>query len=417
MTVAKSEVSETIKKWVKQSIWLDLAYDEENPGLGENVTCFPQKDEQQLKDLFGKLVKLRENSLDSIELEMPALPEFKEFTESAEWFAEFLKLKAIRVIDGLRCEHAWGSYADRLAGADSSDSDAESFATLRGPKEEQEKLLDSIATRCIVAIDQLRTPPKDEVTCEDPKQRATLIALFHSEACASARPEFSFGLARSLGNFLRGEPIPSPVREFFALVALHNVARGHNHLSQPLEAMRYIDNRVVDALLCGDERRRKLAERLDQLLGESLLFRALVFPATATLAQALGDLGRHAERRYYLQRALREVGRLPRGVPGTVDGFEYWKCVFEIESTIVDLDVKRPAKPGPIVEALDASCPRLQARLQTAICLRQHPPPEVVRSREMASLLACAINKYAWRAAKGTGGRCESEPGCRAAGW
>lgn len=272
-------------KHVKDSFWLDLAYDEES----RNIIS-----QKGLASLIKKVGNKRS---------IPPLPNKKDPTL---WFNHFKQMKLIRVRDGLNRDEASRKYADSILTSTERQLQQYEFKKVRDRSEQLEKNLDKITWRCSAAIDKILAyyEAKHTDRAKDPESQkrtwATLLALYHSELCASASPEVSFGWARRQNFVLKEEAVGFKI---FQWIAKNNVSRGYNHLDNPLSAIKGFDF-DVDMFDCS-KLLKDLEESEEENQGnEGMLYRLLYMPAILILAQSLGDLQRHSERRYYLNEGL-----------------------------------------------------------------------------------------------------------------
>lgn len=303
--------------WILNSIWLDLAYDEENESLVRNVKTKgiwldPVHDEKGKSPL-----ETNKNGRYFLPLKLTPrevhIPQREGLLKPDYWFVVFMKLKGIRIRDGLAFDEARCKFADegkaeylRSKASENPKLLREVFEKLALKAKERTRNLDAIVWRCGAALDLLSAEYDEAAKAEDSEQMkmwATLMALFHSEVCASATHDISFGMAKRFNVIVEED---AAFRDFFRVIAEHNVARGLNHLNKWLDATKTLD-RLVDDF----KNKSLLKEALSKLLHEQpdleakvekegLLDRIIYFPAIRTLAQAYGDLNRHAEQRFYL---------------------------------------------------------------------------------------------------------------------
>jgi len=293
-------------KYVKDSFWLDLAYDEEDRNIITEKGLTPREEVGDQRTI-------------------PPLPDEE---EPSLWFESFKRLKLIRVLDGLDLDKASREYADaNFKSTVAQFQQGNRFNIVRNGAEQRRKNLDKITWKCSAAIDKILGHYESQR--EDAFQRqtwATLLALYHSELCASASAEVSFGWARRQAFVLKKEAVGLKI---FRWISNHNVSRGYNHLKNPLNAVKGFDF-DVDTFNCDE----LLTDLRDEPEGEirDLLFRLLYMPAILTLAQSLGDLQRHSERRYYLN----------KGKAKTISekiGSSYWSQIFSLQLSLTEIDI------------------------------------------------------------------------------
>lgn len=303
-----------LAKHVKNSFWLDLAYDEENKGLLIDKNLI---DEKELK----KLEK------DGSRRSIPPLPTENE-NDPSFWFDHFRRMKAVRVLDGLDLNAKSRDYANSVSNSAEGQFQQNEFESLRKRAKSQNNNLEKITWKCCAAIDKILeyyggVPESEE---NHRSEWATLLALYHSELCASSSPEISFGWARREAYVLKKEAVGLKI---FRWIAKNNVSRGYNHLKNPLSAVKRLDY-DIDTFKCnelaktlGDKSAKKIQEN------ENMLYRLLYAPAILTLAQGLCDLRRHSERRFYLKEGARTISRI---------GATYWREVIELQLLLAVTD-------------------------------------------------------------------------------
>ena len=314
----------TTADWIVKSIWLDLAYDEEDPSL-------------LVKEKAGLDLQWLDKPPRETSLPLNGTLE--------EWFEAFLTLKGIRICDGLNFGSARLGYADRPSHSWNFMSNTtansirhqERFDELDSIAKERARNLDAITWRCATAIDHLRSKwdnrKKEEWDNRKKEEWATLLALYHSEVCASASPDISFGVAKRFS-----EIVPKEARawELFQAIAHHNVARGQNHLDKALDATRTLDE-LVDKF---EDLRTELIQDSfaphhgEMLEGEKVLDRFLYFPAILTLAEAYDKLNRQSEQRFYLR-----TGEVD--AEGGKGHSRYWKHRFALQLALLDISLGR----------------------------------------------------------------------------
>ncbi len=218
-----------VDDWLIQSLCLDLAYDEESPG------CFLEHANDLEPAYRETLLKTGE-----IAAEVPRLEELvgrsrkKQSRDPQAWFRAFLILKSIRVADGLKFNRCACEFANATPSM--------SYESLEQARKQRELNLETVSWRCAAALDALRSAaPNASIDNSEKEPWPTLIALFHSEFCASATPELSFAMAqryRALFSKKRERPKRDDV---FQWIAQHNVGRGQAHLGNHLDAARNLD--------------------------------------------------------------------------------------------------------------------------------------------------------------------------------
>jgi ribonuclease BN (tRNA processing enzyme) len=304
-------IKKELIKHVKDSFWLDLAYDEENRSI---IT------EKGLKLIIDELGDQRS---------IPPLPNQE---DPLLWFEHFKRLKLIRVMDGLDLNEACRNYADLYFKFDGKKFKQKEFKTVKNGAEQRDNNLDKITWRCSAAIDRILEyyEAKHKGTTSQKPAWATLLALYHSELCASASAEVSFGWARRQNFVLKEEAVGFKI---FQWIAKNNVSRGYNHLDDQLSAVKGFDS-SVDTFNCkelskelGDEHGKVNKEN------EDMLHRLLYMPAILTLAQSLGDLQRHSERRYYLNEGLKVENAILEK-----NARDYWGQVFSLHLSLATID-------------------------------------------------------------------------------
>ena len=332
--------------WVETSILLDLVYDES------------QKPDEDIRAAVWD--KIGDASWKG--------PCPGRDAEAKEWFEGlFLPLKRIRVRRGLALEEQARICANEAANGETETFRKETDKTIRLHHKWTDDL-DRIMWRCAAAIGSLRTQlPQEENSAADgtsidgrTRTWATLLALFHVELCSSARPDMSLSTAYLIldSKWLR----EAAYEEYFRGVAKHIVATGENHTGRPLEAVRTLDTKidVTDIF-------KNSVVNCDQDSAEvdlALAHRILYFPAVRTLAQSLGDLGRHVERRFYLTNALTELKAANKLQIAWV---QYWKCALDLELHIALVDDPSGDNFESVITK-ECPWPRLEAVRRRALC-------------------------------------------------
>ena len=295
---------EELVKHVIDSFWLDIAYDEENRNI------LAEKGLKLLTEEAG-----RQRSLDPLPGE----------EDPSRWFDHFKRLKVVRVLDGLDLDEASRDYADSNVEPVTGQFQQDKFEVVRDRARRRRENLDTITWRCSAAIDKIVAHYKSKSEAEESERRtwATLLALYHSELCASASEEVSFGWARRQGFVIKEEAVAS---KLFRWIANTNERRGYNHLNQPLNAVMGLDY-YVDSFNC-EELSKELADepKKDNI---DMLYRLMYMPAILTLAQGLEDLQRYSERSYYLNKGMIIAAEL------TTD---YWKRLLTLQLSLTEID-------------------------------------------------------------------------------
>ncbi len=298
---------EELVRHVKDSFWLDLAYDEED----RNILA-----EKGLKLLVQEAEGQRSIAL---------LPVGE---DSSRWFDHFKRLKVVRVLDGLDLNEASRDYADSNVESAVGQFPQDKFEVVRDRAMQCRTNLDTITWRCSAAIDRIVAYYNSKSEAEESERCtwATLLALYHSELCASASEEVSFGWARRQAFVLKKEAVGLRV---FRWIANHNASRGYNHLKNPLSGVKGLDF-DVDAFKC-EELSKELEDGPEKENKENIdmLYRLLYMPAILTLAQSLGDLQRHSERRYYLNKGMTIAAELST---------DYWKRFLSLQLSLTEID-------------------------------------------------------------------------------
>jgi len=351
----------TLAGWVKQSFWLDLAYDEEDWDLAK----------RQLK---GALVDILERCT-GVEEPTRLLPDLLVPLEGHDstnaddlaagpkrWFDYFLQTKAVRVRCCLLYDELVLRYSNQ---ADREASESPDHSTLVTVKRNRDTILNMTAWRCSAAICKLLGSYRDTDDTRPRESWATLLALYHSELCASATPAVYFGHAQRRFDVVLDEAVGYGVFEW---IARHNVARAHNHLRNHLEAVRPLDRDVDE--FPGSGLGRDLGD-----LGRGLLFRLLYLPAIRTLAQALEDQGRHAERRHYLDRGVRKARE--------VEDAGYWQEILQLDLALANIPRRSGHVAGDRPPRQLQNRPRLVHRWRSA---RAAGASEIPRDLEMGLL-------------------------------
>ncbi len=274
MTNSREKLPKTPEGWIKKSIELDLIYDEEKK--------IPREPEE-IKPFCDLGVNFQ------------------------GWYRYFYKLKESRVFYGLDLDKK---------GLEFASGESEDYKKLKKAKKKDIDKLDDITWRCAAAINTLRPMREDD-------KAATLIALFHSELCASSTKDVSWGQAKSFTATVTNKAVGY---EIFRWIASHNVARSESHLGLSMEAIRttvpLVDNFYDNVDNFAEEIKCK----------KDILFQALFFQASRTLSQALTDMKRYTESRYYLKAAFAEAEKQKSN---------YWKFFFKLLIFVERLDTKR----------------------------------------------------------------------------
>lgn len=335
--------TEKFKQWIWESLLLDLAQDEEIKALAKEATSGgPLNLNAAIRRFKQPPAILDFLNLESISKELMSLD------DQEKYFWYFKMLKWYRVKTSLALDRAAWAYANA--------PNKKGFKKLREAHRRSNESLDFVALHCMGAMSSVAA------NISRGEGWPTLQGLFHSEACAAARQETSYGLAASYDRIIDAKAVGSKI---FAWIANHNRARGLNHMNKQLDASKLLDYKVDSFQATGniEELRGELPSLRKSAHREAILYRLLYFPAVLTLAQALEDLGRHAERRFYL-RAGRNKAENVRS--------KYWVKIFEMKMRFSDLDTKRTlggpkgcsqAKTNPN----DILTPR-QAQLQHQLC-------------------------------------------------
>ncbi len=309
---------EELVNHVIDSFWLDLAYDEENRDI---------LSEKGFDQLLQEAEKQRT---------IDPLPD-KE--DTSLWFKNFKKLKIVRVLDGLDLDKASRDYADWDVKPIVGQFQEDKFAVVRDRAKWRRDNLDSITWRCSAAIDRIigYYNSKSETEKSERCEWATLLALYHSELCASASEEVSFGWARRQAFVLKNEAVGLKI---FRWIANHNVSRGYNHLHNSLLAVKGLDY-AVDAFDC-ETLSRELVDQQEKDNIDILLHRLIYMPAILTLAQGLGDLQRYSERRYYLNKGKTKLKEITsdccnRLSPTEKRGLGYWNRFFSLHLSLTEI--------------------------------------------------------------------------------
>ncbi len=306
-------MSNEVEKWVKRSLLLDLAYDEEKD-LGD-------------RELVEVSDYLQTNPSDQVR----RLP--SENADPHEWSDFFFQLKGQRVSYGLASDRELRTYAD------SPDRGIPEIARKRKP------FLDTVQWRCAGAMSQLRERPEPEW--------ASLMALFHTELCATSTPGLMHAMARDLPDLVSGD-----ARTLFTAVAQNNLARALSHERRSAEAIPILDH-DVDQWLRDPTAIANMARGAH--VDTTLVERLIVFPAVRILATALGDLVRHSEAQLYLVLAGQRAEEV------AASGVPYWRTAITLEMALKDLDVR--SSDGHCIEPHRPSQPRLLAQYHAWVCL------------------------------------------------
>ncbi|MBI4618957.1 MAG: MBL fold metallo-hydrolase [Desulfobacterales bacterium] len=343
MNMVTENNEDKLKKWIRDSIELDLVYDEENYNkvngwdLPSVKDAYKSIEDHKSADLF--------NSLDNSK-------------SSDSYYFYFKCLKKRRIFYDLEYDKARKAFADQ-------DPNFE-YKSVCEADEVRKEILDGIMWRCAAAISDLLTQKKSLKKNEVPtfeetyqiKEFATLIALFHSELCASATPDVSLGQANTFHLTVPEEAIGY---EVFKWLARHNLARGYTHIHLNLEALKYIDTLVDDF----PNKISGFAKSIN--CDENLLYQWLFFPTSRTLAQSLLDLGRHSEQRYYLKKAL-DVAKSKN--------IDHWKNRLQLDLDLEWRDSEISLNSDEISKRLD-NWKNLPARLEEACQTVKSSCPEL----------------------------------------
>ncbi len=310
--------NEQLADWVIQSFWLDLAYDEENPELVAEVTHLPETER--------KAIQTRQ---DRPSLGIADIP--SKNAKPQEWFKCLLQLKAVRVRDCLEFD------ATRLNLAKSASNEIDDIVEV---EELRKANLDRIFWRCCAAIDSILGFYENKLVRPQQKTTwATLMALYYTELCASAPPGVSYGYAQRSTDGVKDEAVGV---DLFKFVARHVEAVGLNHLLKPLDAARTLDRFLDDFVEASAGEGKSNISKIKKSMGRSddafvnFVYRTLYFPAIRTMSQSLFDLGRHAERRFYLVCAIQWIEACSPA--SSVNELEYWNQVLALERDLADLD-------------------------------------------------------------------------------
>jgi ribonuclease BN (tRNA processing enzyme) len=323
--------TDDLKNWVINSIKLDLAYDEEDDKKAK---------EWDLRTVDDAIKFIKENKSEDLfkKLDNPEDP--------ASYNCYFQDLKMRRVFYDLEYDRAREKLANPISRNESA------YLGLRSVRKVRGEILDGIMWRCAAAISDLKLrelKAKSEEKKEEEKKWATLIALFHSELCASATQDVALGHA----NSFRSTVNKAEGYKVFDWIATHNIARGYNHLQLPLKAAEYIDFQVDEF----PDKIGDLAKSIGVEKDKNILYRALLFPATRTFAQALGDVHRHTEQRYYLNRALERAKNIKA---------DYWVEQFQLDLALEWRDSGESlSRENEVSRCLTGRC-YLRARLEEA---------------------------------------------------
>ncbi len=319
--MAESEeiTEETLQEWVRDSIELDLVYDEENIKLipksnnGDfNLNMLTQNEifksvDLKTKDfLFEKLAQKDKNKL---------------FHNCYKYFK---MMKKSRVFFGLTFDDVKKKNLDPCSEF--------KYEDVKKAAENRTRNLDRIMWNCAAAISTLRAW---EIKGRSEKNaRDTLIALFHSEICASATLDISWGHASGFSNvFLKEVGFDFAGYELFELIARHNTARGLNHQMLPKEAINKIDKFVDVYLNIQNDKKKPNNIEKKYIINKNDFYRVLIFPMTLTLTQALKDLRRYTEERYYLNQAYNFAKDQKNQ-----DDFRHWRKLFKLNLAINNKD-------------------------------------------------------------------------------
>ncbi len=307
------EISDdTLKAWIKESIELDLIYDEENFEAIEGKTKWEE-------DLFTfEELNKKKNDFDS---KILAQEKIEILNEGYEYFK---LLKKSRVFFGLTFDDVKRKYLEPCCGIKHED--------VKKIADERIENLDRIMWSCAATISTLRAWEIKEPI--EINARNTLIALFHSEICASSTLDISWGHASGFSGIFLKETRENKADfkgyRLFELIARHNIARGLNHQMLPLEAKNKIDKFVDEYLNIKTYEEKRTEIEGIYIIDTDDFYRALIFPMTLTLSQALNDLRRYTEERHYLNQALKISKYLKDGC--------YWQKLFELHLAINNKD-------------------------------------------------------------------------------
>ena len=205
----------TLKKWVRDSIELDLKYDEE------------QEPPEGFKDLHNEPEPLPERG-----------------TDLTNWYKHFEIMKKSRVYYDLTFDKVRNKFSNPRSNTE--------YKEVEDAARKREEILDNIMWNCAAAISTLRTLDFKQQPV-DKKARDTLIALFHSELCASSPQDVAWSQANSFNSVLKDKNSVVGYK-IFQWIADHNIARGYNHLQLYLKAAGRIDFLVDGDIGLGQRR-------------------------------------------------------------------------------------------------------------------------------------------------------------------
>jgi hypothetical protein len=302
---------EHLKQWIWESLLLDLAHDEEDETLAREAKISGPLNLDELLKCCNQPLTIS----DFLSAE-PISEKLLDLDIQEKYFWHFKTLKWWRIKTSLEVNNAAKVYAN--------DQKREQYFFLQKTSQKYNEYLNLIFLYCIGAMSSSIAQADQRG-----KEWLTIRGLLHSEACATARQEMSHGLAASYATLLGTKFVGFKI---FDWVARHNMARGLNHMKKPSDASKILDYKVdsfkenINELLSELPKNKKRSDR------EDILYRLLYFPAVLTLTQALEDLNRHSERRFYLRAGNHKAIEL---------NSKYWAQCFKMQMAFSDLDTKR----------------------------------------------------------------------------
>ncbi|MFH1740204.1 MAG: MBL fold metallo-hydrolase [bacterium] len=310
--------------WVLESCFLDLLVDEENPeDLDEWALQLGWT--SVLANARARVGKIRPTDKDTCWPFAGSVPrsEIKEFDDPSRVVQWFLDMKAARVWASLDCDRTRYEYA-QLPNGPGEQSVRKALWVVRNT-------LDAIILDSLAAFGSI---PRNPEALK--KEWYVLVALFHSEVCASGTTaDVSYGMARAFDAFFLPE-LELPWRWLFQLVSTHNQGRGLSHQHNHVECIRLLEPLLesIDSKQEGDAKKYL-----------PLTVRLVYFPAVFTLAEALKDCHRTTEAAWWLRRARNKRNkRQPR---------PYWKSRLDVELSLLEsLEGRDPLKDKRIMPKL-----------------------------------------------------------------